>query len=217
MAQPLKISPRADPSYLAALGEVLGKLAESLARDSRRRARDRPCLYLAGGAAAHLYTGARLSNDIDAALSARVILRDDLRASYRGPDGRARLLYFDTQYNESFGLVHERAHDDARPVRLAAVDPAILEVRALAPVDLAVSKLARYAAQDVEDIRALAQAGLVAPAAVRRRAREALGAYVGDTASVKTSIELACKLIAQTRRGASRGGARRRPRRARPR
>lgn len=199
-AKLVEISPRADPSYVAALGEVLGKLARSLASGGRRAGARALRLYLAGGAAAHLYTGARFSNDIDAALSARAILQGDLRASYRGPDGKARLIYFDTQYNETFGLLHERAHDDARALRLPAVDPALLEVRVLSPLDLAVSKLARYAAQDREDIRALAQAGLITAAAVRRRALESLGGYVGDTASVKTSIALACKLIAEARR-----------------
>lgn len=165
-------------------------------------------MYVAGGAALHFYTGARISEDIDAVFSRRVALPDDLEVSYRDADGRARLLYFDRQYNDTFGLLHESAHDDSVPLSLEGIDPQILNVRLLAPIDLAVSKIARFSDQDREDIAALARAGLVKPADLRKRGEEALGGYVGDVGRVRNSIEIACR-IAQDAARASRGGRRR--------
>lgn len=65
----------------------------------------------------------------------------------------------------------------------------------LSPTDLVVSKLLRYETVDQEDIRVLAVQGLVNADAVRTRAEEALGGYVGEMSRVKNSIKLACKLI----------------------
>ena len=70
-----------------------------------------------------------------------------------------------------------------------------IEVRILAPVDLVVSKLSRFSDQDRGDIELLARRGLIDSASVRRRAEEALADYVGDPAPVRTSIDIACRLI----------------------
>ena len=65
----------------------------------------------------------------------------------------------------------------------------------LAPLDLAVSKLGRFADQDREDIELLTRRGLIDSAALRRRAEQALGGYIGDLAAVRISIGIACRLI----------------------
>ena len=117
---------------------------------------------------------------------------DNLEVAYADADGAARVLYLDRQYNESFALLHEDVHADSLPIKIDGIDSAVIDVRAFAPVDLAVSKIARYAEHDQEDIRALARAGLVTQAEVRERAEHALGNYFGHTASVKTSTGLAC-------------------------
>ena len=67
------------------------------------------------------------------------------------------------------------------------------------PLDLAVSKISRFAEQDRADITALARRGLIGEASLRRRALEALTYYVGNLDSVKTSIDLACDLVAAAR------------------
>ncbi len=154
-------------------------------------------MYVAGGAAVHLYLGERVSRDVDAVFSHRFALPDDLDVSYRDADGRGRILYFDRQYNDTFGLLHEDAHDDSVPLELDGIDARVLDVRLLSPVDLAVTKIARLADQDRSDLAALARAGLVSEAALRARAEEAAGGYVGDVARLRTSIDLACKLVAE--------------------
>jgi hypothetical protein len=84
---------RASREYLQAFAEIVQKITAQLAGIDRKLLPVR--LYVAGGAALHLRTGARISEDIDAVFSRRVVLKDDLQVAYKGPDGRARLLYLD--------------------------------------------------------------------------------------------------------------------------
>ena len=65
----------------------------------------------------------------------------------------------------------------------------------LDPVDLAVSKVARFSERDREDIRALAQLGLVDMEVFASRAEEALSCYVGDLAFVRSSLADAKEII----------------------
>ena len=184
---------RVSAEYLKAFTQIVQKISAELAGIDPKLLPIR--LYVAGGAALHLRTGARLSEDIDGVFSRRVVLRDKLQVPYKDPDGRARLLYLDRSYNETLGLMHEDAFDDSEPVELPGTDARILQVRALSPLDLAVSKLARYSDVDREDISVLARERLIDPDKLRKRAEEALGGYVGNVQSVRTSIDLACNLV----------------------
>lgn len=181
------------PEFLTAFRELAGRIASTLTQVPKRSLPVK--MYVAGGAALHLYTGQRLSDDIDASFSHRIALPDDLEVSYKGADGTAELLYFDRQYNDTFGLLHEDAYDDSLPLALDGIDPALLEVRLLSPLDLAVSKLGRFSDQDRDDILALARLKLVDSGDLRMRAQAALGGYVGDVGRVQGSIEVACRIL----------------------
>lgn len=184
---------RADPEYLKAFSTIMSRIERAL---GSKRGATPVTACVAGGAAVHFYTGIRVSKDIDAKLMARVLLDpSDLQVAYRDADGHARLLYFDTQYNDSFALLHHNAYDDAVPIALAGVDARRLEVKLLTPLDLAVSKLSRFSEQDQLDIRALARERLIDPTQLRRRAEEALPDYVGKLDRIKTSIDIACRLV----------------------
>lgn len=152
-------------------------------------------MFVAGGAALHFYTGERVSRDIDAVFSHRIALPEDLEISYRDADGAARLLYFDRQYNDTLALMHEDARADSLPLSLEGIDPRVLDVRLLAPLDLAVSKISRFSEQDRTDIASLARHRNVRSAALRRRAHEALAGYVGNLDRVRGSIDLACRIV----------------------
>ena len=185
---------RPDPEYLKAFAQIMSRIERAL---GPKRPAKPVAVCVAGGAAMHFYTGERFSNDIDATILARVMLDPrELQVAYRGGDGHARLLYFDTQYNDSFALLHHDAYDDALPISVEGVDSRRLEVKLLTPLDLAVSKLSRFSAQDQDDISALARAGLIDAAALRRRAEAALPDYVGKLDRIKTSIDAACRLVA---------------------
>jgi hypothetical protein len=182
-----------DPRYMEAFAEIMSRIQKSFDRRKKPVA-----VYVAGGAALHLYTGARFSGDIDAHIDVnRYLLPDNLEVTYEGPDGRPRHLYFDTSYNESFALLHEDVHRDSLSIQVPGVDPRILDVRLFSPVDLAVSKLARFEAHDQEDIQAIALAGLMTQAQFRQRAEEALTGYSGVVDRVRSSLDLACKMLAK--------------------
>jgi len=198
----MKQKTKAQAAYLKAFTEVLSRIQQAL-KGSRPDVFPIR-MYVAGGAALHLLTGARVSEDVDAVFSKRVLLDEEIAVSYRDADGRARLLYLDRNYNDTLGLLHENAHKDARPIDFSGIDSKRIEVRVLAPIDLAVSKLSRFSDQDREDILLLAREGLINPAALRKRAEQALGGYVGDLNSVRNSIDIACRLIAPVRSRGSR-------------
>ncbi len=185
---------RPDPEYLQAFATIMSRVEKAL---GAKRPAKPVTACVAGGAALHFYTGTRISKDINARVMARVLLDpQDLQVAYRGEDGHARLLYFDTQYNDSFALLHQHAYDDALPIPLEGVDARRLVVKLLRPLDLAVSKLARFSEQDQLDIRTLAQEGLLEATKLRSRALEALPDYVGNLDRIKTSIDIACRLVA---------------------
>lgn len=187
---------KAHRAYLDAFAEVVSRVQQALkgSRPDVFPVR----MYIAGGAALHLLTGVRVSEDVDAVFSKRVLFSEEIEVSYRDPDGRARLLYLDRNYNDTLGLLHEDAHKDARPVAFPGIDKKLIDVRVLAPIDLAVSKLSRFSDQDREDILLLAREGLIDSASLRKRAEQALGGYVGDLSSVRNSIDIACRLIEST-------------------
>jgi hypothetical protein len=190
----MRPDPSARPEYIAAFREVVNRIGSSLAGLPKRALPIR--MYVAGGAALHMYTGERVSRDIDATFSHRIALPQNLEVAYRDADGAARLLYFDRQYNDTLGLLHEDAQDDSVPLALEGIDSSILDVRLLSALDLAVSKIGRFSSQDRDDVATLARHKLISSAVLRRRAADALVGYVGDTTRVQGSIELAVRIVA---------------------
>ena len=183
---------RAQADYFRAFATIMSRIQNAVAGTDRVRP---VVVCVAGGAALHLYTGTRVSKDIDAKVMARFLPPENLEVAYKGDDGHARVLYFDTQYNDSYALLHQDAYRDAIQIEVPGVDRKQLDVRLLAPVDLAVSKLSRYETHDQEDIAALARAGLIDAKSLRRRAEETLPDYVGNVERARNSIALAEGLV----------------------
>jgi hypothetical protein len=188
----MRPDPEARKEYVAAFMEIVQRISRSLSGVPRRSLP--VSMYVAGGAAMHLLTGERVSEDIDAVFSRRVALPDNLEVAYRDADGAARLLYFDRQYNDTLGLMHEDAHEDSVPLVLDGVDPGVIDVRLLSPLDLAVSKIGRLADQDRDDIALLVRRNLVRSEKLRRRAEEAAAGYVGDLERLQNSIDIAVRI-----------------------
>jgi hypothetical protein len=184
--------PSASKEYVAAFQDIVFRIARALSGLPRRSQPVR--MYVAGGAAMHLYTGERVSEDIDATFSRRIALPEDLEVAYRDADGAARLLYFDRQYNDTLGLLHDEAHEDSVTLSLEGLDPRVMEVRLLSPLDLAVSKVGRLSQVDRDDVALLVRRGLVDPVKLRKRSEEAMSGYVGDLTRLRNSIEIACRI-----------------------
>lgn len=147
---------------------------------------DRPVsVYIAGGMAVHLYTAGRVTSDVDAEFSAKIAMPSDLVVEVILEDGSQQIIYFDTNYNSSFALMHENYLDDAVPVDLGLQH---FQVNVLSPVDLAVSKIARLADNDKEDIAQLVRLGLTTAAEINARASHALGRFVGRIDMLKFNL-----------------------------
>jgi Nucleotidyltransferase of unknown function (DUF6036) len=197
----------ARPEYVAAFREIAARIATTLATLPKQVLPIK--MYVAGGAALHLYTGARISQDIDAVFSHRVALPENLKVPYNNADGKACTLYFDRQYNETFGLLHEDAHDDSVLLALDGIDSNVLEVRLLSALDLAVSKVGRLAEHDRADIEALALRGLFNAQQFRERAEAAALGFVGDLTRLHHSIQIATRIVADAAARASQSGPKR--------
>ncbi|MDE0303425.1 MAG: hypothetical protein OXI87_00865 [Albidovulum sp.] len=74
------------------------------------------------------------------------------------------------------------------------------------PVDLAVSKLARFSERYREDIQALAESGLIDPDTFARRADEALEHYVGDLTFVRYNVRDAMEIVSSAQDNPARIG-----------
>ena len=177
----------------AALREMLDRMEVSL------RASDYSgpavMMYVAGGIAVNYHCGTRYTEDVDASFSRRFVLPRELTVNYRRRDGTEAFVYFDHNYNTSFALLQEGFEE--RSVPWAGIDDAgrLLYLRVLTPLDLAVSKLARFSEQDRAYIFALAAEGLISAGELRSHALAAMGNYIGDKRPLLTSIEIICRTI----------------------
>ena len=151
--------------------------------------------YIFGGAAVHIYTNHRSSRDVDVEFTEYLpAFRDeDVVVMYEDSDGISKQLTFDNNFTSALGLLHEDYIDDAVPLMTDKDNS--LWVYLVSPLDLAVSKLGRFADHDLDDIKALARMGLISAEPLRKRAEFALGAYVGDTRPVSTNIKQAIEAV----------------------
>jgi len=166
-----------------ALAEGLRELLKQL--EGRLSLRKPLTVYLAGGMAVHLYTASRVTTDVDAEFSGRVMLPQDLLVEVTLEDSSTQVIYLDTNYNSTFALMHEDYQEDSIPVDLGLEQ---IRVRVLSPTDLAVSKIARLADNDREDIHALVAAGLTSADEIEARATDALGGYVGGVEMLRANL-----------------------------
>lgn len=184
---------KAFPELAAALREMLERMEASLRTSGYTGAPVR--MYVAGGIATNYYCGTRYTEDVDASFSHRFVLPRDLTVNYRRRDGTEAFIYFDHHYNTSFALLHEGFEDRAIPWAGLDNETRLIHLLVLAPLDLAVSKLSRFSAQDQSDIAALAAEGHFNARQLRDHAMAAMSDYIGDKRPLLTSIELMSRRI----------------------
>jgi hypothetical protein len=166
--------------------QLLAELEQRLELDQPLRA------YLAGGMAVHLYTGQRVTADVDIEFAGRILVPNDLSIDLES-NGKPVSIHIDVCYNPMFSLLHEHYQHDAVPVALPLN---YIDVRVLSPVDLAVSKIARFADNDKEDIAALVRQGLTNASDIAIRGKEALTGYVARVDMVRFNLLDAVALAA---------------------
>lgn len=155
--------------------------------EKRLGLRDPIKMFIAGGMATHLYTGGRVTTDVDAEFSKRLLLPADLVVATA--DGT--MLYLDASYNSTFALMHEDYLNDAVPVPIGT---GMIQVYVLSPVDLVISKIARFAGPDAEDIESVIARFRIPAADIQQRAEEALGGYVGNTDYLRMNLRDVLKI-----------------------
>lgn len=168
------------PELTTALSEMLDRIDQIL------RACDYQgeplMMYLAGGMAVHFHCGTRYTEDVDATFSKRLLLPyDQLIVDYIRQDGKRSTIYFDPTNNDTFALLHPDHRESCVEWMGIGNESRLVQLHVFCPVDLAVSKLARFSTNDQADILALAQKRFFTTAQLQQRATEALGYYVGDT------------------------------------
>ena len=179
-----------------ALAEGLTELFKQL--EARLSLRSPVNVYLAGGMAVHLYTGSRVTTDVDAEFGSRVFIPNDLIVDVTLEDGTRESVHFDTNYNSSFALMHEDYLDDAIFLELGVEQ---IRLHILSPLDLAVSKIARFADNDKEDIAELVRLGLTTADEIEQRATSALGGYVGGQGMLRLNLRDALALAREVEAG----------------
>ncbi|KAF1702998.1 DUF6036 family nucleotidyltransferase [Pseudoxanthomonas kaohsiungensis] len=170
-------TPVSDTAMIRAIRELFDREA------ARLPPLDAPIrVVIAGGAAAHYWTGQRVSRDIDAEFALQgtgkksyVPLEDVI--IYQDEQGQEQSIYIDRNYSPSLSLMHEDYVDriELVPSRLGGGDK--FQVFVLAPVDLAISKIARYADVDRIDIESMYDA--IDPDEFEHLATEALNTAIG--------------------------------------
>mgnify|MGYP001557055809 CR=1 FL=1 len=181
------------PSPYPELQGALGSFLDRVDRDLKQSGYtgEPVVMYLAGGLAVNYHCGSRYTGDIGASFSRRVLLPDaELVFTYPKRDGAEGVLYFDRNYNSTLALLHPDHEKGSREWEGLGNERRAIQLHVLSPLDLAVSKVARFSDQDREDIRSLAQVPGFSFAELQRRADEALGYFVGNQAPIRTSLAL---------------------------
>jgi hypothetical protein len=165
----------ASTPFLKAVAELFDQLADKLGDFAGQ-----VTATIAGGTAVHWYTHERTTADVDAEFDhRRFVIPEELVVRYTDEHGEEQDVYLDRNYNPAFSLLHEDYADDATDAFGDLGGRNRIKVRLLSPLDLAVSKLARWAPVDRDDIEALARKNLLDPAALELRALQALENAIG--------------------------------------
>ena len=157
--------------------DAVWSMMESIAKNIPDIHRSSPVkAYLTGGAAIHFYTQMRVSDDVDVILSNSVQIPQDLVVLWLNQEGNIEQIAYDYNYNPTLGLLHESYEDRATLVK--TIDGKF-QIYVLHPIDLIISKLVRFAANDESDIKAMVEQGCVDKQQLAELANDAINVGVG--------------------------------------
>ena len=185
---------RAFPELSQALALLLQRIDEEIRKSNYGGPPIR--MYLVGGLAVNYYCGARYTEDVDAFYSKRLHTGSHV-VNYRKKDGKDAYLYLDNNFNQTLRLLHQDFDSAAVEWEGVGNEGRMIRLYVLSPLDLAVTKISRFSEQDREDILVLSRAMPFRADALKDRATEALGDFIGDLSPVKLSIQLICDEIAR--------------------
>lgn len=190
------IPPSIDTS--SPLAKALISLLQGVAEEIPNHPAGAIKIIIFGGCAVHLYTGHRVSTDIDGEIFQTIDLADQdaKRLLAEFPEeffdretGRTMELNWDLGFNTTLGPLHEDYLE--RGIRITELpDDSPVYAYVAAPVDVAISKLGRALEHDLDDIAAMLRKGLIDVEELRRLASEAIDCYVGNQEAPATILKL---------------------------
>ncbi len=157
--------------------EAIVQMMEEIAKQIPNAHKKEPIrAYLTGGGAVHYYCNARVSDDVDLIMPFVVNIPQDLFVVWLNSEGKLEQVHYDHTYNDTFGLLHEDYED--RAVHMITIEEKF-EIYLLAPEDLIISKISRFAQNDEEDIQNIINTGKVNKERVYELADDAIRVGVG--------------------------------------
>lgn len=136
----------------------------------------------------HLYTGHRVSTDIDGEIFQTIDLKSQEAARllaevpeefFDSTTGRVLELNWDLGFTTTLGPLHEDYLE--RGIRMKEFpEESPVHVYVAAPVDVAISKLGRALDHDLADISAMLRKGFIDVEELQQLARQAIDCYVGN-------------------------------------
>jgi hypothetical protein len=136
-------------NYKQAIDEMLEELSKKIPDEHLKEPVE---AYIAGGAAVHLLTEVRVSDDLDIALSHALQIPNDLSVLWFDDEGYVQTLTFDNNYNQTLGIMHHDYVDRLIPYKNIEDK---FKIYVLSPIDLIISKISRFNDKDREDIKSL--------------------------------------------------------------
>jgi len=176
--------------YIQVIAQLLTKFGASLGK------LEQPLpVIIFGGVAVHFYTESRISMDVDIDFMMRRVFLDENMSVQYIQDGISHTIVIDRTYTPVLGPVQEDYIDRATPFSQECGSNLLVMVAS--PVDLAISKLGRFAEHDQEDIRNLIECGLLEKKEFEELATDAISVYVGRVEPVITNMKKALDFFPQ--------------------
>jgi len=179
-----------ESDYMQAVAKLLTRMGASLGDLQQPLP-----IIIFGGVAVHFYTRSRVSMDVDIDFLMRRIFFDENMSVQFIQDGKPHTLVIDRTYTPVLGPVQEDYIDRAIPFSHDCGNNLLVMVAS--PVDVAISKLGRFAEHDQEDIKALIDCELINAEEFEQFASDAISVYVGNTAPVKANLKQALSFFSQ--------------------
>ena len=147
--------------------------------------------YIAGGGAMSFYDLARTTLDIDMEIDKRILIpRIELTQSDMMLPNMQK-LYIDGNFNPQFGMVSDDYMENAIPVDIFKYEKdnvVIIKPYIFSPIDMILSKLARWSPNDQNDVRLLIENNFVIKEELEDKMELALMGYIGNINMLKINM-----------------------------
>ena len=170
-------------SFKEAIFKIMEKISNEIPDSHKKFPVD---AYIVGGAAVHFHTNSRVSNDVDTILSNSVKLPNDLVVAWIDENNITQRLSYDYTYNSALGLMQEDF--DRRSVLIKTIDEK-LNIHILHPIDLIISKIARFSDSDEDDIRELIKSRDFNREELHKLATDAIKVGIGFPKSIDKHLD----------------------------